>query len=55
MRYTQRTERLDQALWPPQQVQREVIPIGKDESEPPHEPGIEVMHVTLGDTPSKEC
>jgi hypothetical protein len=54
MRYTQRVEWLDRALWPPKQVIREVILLGKDEPEPPHEPGIEVMHVTLGDTPSKE-
>jgi hypothetical protein len=55
VRYTQRVERLDRALQPPQQVKCEVILIGKDEPEPPHEPGIEVIHVTLGDTPPEEA
>jgi hypothetical protein len=48
-------ERLDRALQPPQQVKCEVILLGKDEPEPPHEPGIEVIHVTLGDTPPEEA
>jgi len=36
-------------------VKREVILIGKEEPETPHEPGAKVMHVTLGDTPPEEA
>jgi hypothetical protein len=55
MRYSQRVEWLDRVLRPPKQVKPAVILIGKDAPEPPHEPGIEVLHVTLGDTPPEEA
>jgi hypothetical protein len=54
MIYTQRVERLDRALRLSKQVKHEVSLISKDAPEPPHEPGIEIVYVSLGDTPSKE-
>lgn len=51
MNYTQRLARLEQTLQSPSKIRYDVILIGEDEPEPPDTPGIEVIHVTLGDTP----
>ena len=46
--FRKRLERLEQPLQLPPGVIREVILIGQDEPEPPHDPSVKVMQITLG-------
>jgi hypothetical protein len=49
-----RLERLERPRQPSRIVIRQVILIGEDEPDPPHEPGVKVIRVTL-DTPSEKA
>ena len=49
-----RLERLERPLQPPKSRIIEVILCGEDEPDPPHEPGVQVIHVTLG-TPAEQA